>query len=325
MNLGTGDVGRRVVIRYRLNEPAGDAHATDVLGVLNTWADGALQVTTADGRTVEIDETTIIAAKPVPPRTVRRREVRDLEAAAAEGWRALDTQWLGGWLLRASDGFTRRANSCLPLGDPGMPITDAVAAVQRWYGVRTLRPSFQLPLPLAGALGRALDATGWIVASEDVVVMTAPAADVAAASRADLPPVRIDAEPDEPWLASYHYRGTDLPEAGRRVLVNADTVGFASVNESGDRTAIARCAVTTAPSGRRWAGVTAVEVAPNHRRRGLGTHIVAGLASWARERGATDMYLQVSADNAGAITTYEKLGFAEHHRYHYRAAPERPT
>lgn len=322
MNLGTGDVGRRVVIRYRLDEPAGDAHATDVIGVLDSWADGALQVTTADGRTVEVDETAVIAAKPVPPRTVRRGEVRDLEAAAAAGWRALDAEWLGGWLLRASDGFTRRVNSCLPLGDPSMPIASAVDAVQRWYQARALSPAFQLPLPLAGALGRTLDAAGWTVASEDVLVMTASIADTVAATRPDLPPVRVDDEPDEQWLASYHYRGDELPPAARRVLANAEVVGFASADDGDERAAIARGAVTSAPSGRRWVGVTAVEVAPDHRRRGLGTHIVAGLASWAGEHGATDMYLQVSADNAAAIATYEKLGFVEHHRYHYRRAPE---
>lgn len=322
MNLGTGDVGRRVVVRYRLDPPVDGAHATDVLGVLDSWAEGTLQVTTADGRTVEVDETAVIAAKPIPPRTVRRSEVRDLEAAAAAGWRALEAEWQGGWLLRASDGFTRRANSCLPLSDPGRPVTDAVRGVQRWYAARDLRASFQLPLPLAGTLGRTLDSAGWTVASEDVVVMTAPATDIATATRADLPPVRVDAEPDEPWLASYHYRGTELPDAGRRVLVNADTVGFARVDDAAERVAIARGAVTSAPSGRRWAGVTAVEVAPEHRRRGLGTHIVAGLASWAREQGATDVYLQVSADNAAAVAAYEKLGFVEHHRYRYRTAPE---
>lgn len=322
MNLGTEDVGRRVVIRYRLDEPAGHAAATDVIGVLDAWADGTLRVTTADGRTVEVDETKVIAAKPVPPRTVRRSEVRDLEAAAAAGWRALETEWLGGWFLRASDGFTRRANSCLPLGDPSMPIATAVDAVRRWYDARTLPPAFQLPLPLAGALGRTLDAAGWTVASEDVLVMTASIADVAAAARPDLPPVRVDTEPDGAWLASYHYRGDELPPAARRVLVNAELVGFASVDDGDERAAIARGAVTSSPSGRRWIGITAVEVARRHRRRGLGTHIVAGLASWAGEHAATDVYLQVSADNAAAIATYAKLGFVEHHRYHYRRAPE---
>lgn len=321
MKLGTGDVGRRVVVRYRLDPPVDGAHATDVLGMLDVWEPGRLRVTTADGRTVEVAESDVITAKPIPPRTVRRSDVRDLEAAAAAGWQALESEWLGGWLLRASDGFTRRANSCLPLGDPGLPVAAAIPAVRRWYDARELPAVFQLPLPLSGVLGRTLDAAGWTVGSEDVVVMSAPIADIAAALRPALPRVRVETEPDEAWLASYHYRAADLPDVGRRVLVNADVAGFASVDDAGERVAIARGAVTSAPSGRRWVGVTAVEVTPPHRRRGLGTHIVAGLAAWAAAHGAEDTYLQVSSDNAVAVAAYEKLGFTEHHRYHYRSAP----
>ena len=318
MKLGSGDVGRRVVIRHRLDPPVDGAHATDVLGILEAWADGRLRVATAGGRTIEVAESDIIAAKPIPQRTVRRSDVRDLEAAAAAGWQALEAEWIGGWLLRAADGFTRRANSCLPLGDPGMPVASAIQAVRRWYDARELPAVFQLPLPLTGALGRTLDAAGWAVGSEDVIVMTAPIADIFGATRPDLPGVRVDSEPDELWLASYHYRGADLPDVGRRVLVNAEVAGFASVDDADERVAIARGAVTSAPSGRRWVGVTAVEVTPPHRRRGLGTHIMAGLATWAAGHGATDAYLQVSADNITAIGAYEKLGFTEHHRYHYR-------
>ena len=37
--------------------------------------------------------------------------IADLETRAARGWQAPQEEWLGGWLLRAADGFTGRANS----------------------------------------------------------------------------------------------------------------------------------------------------------------------------------------------------------------------
>ncbi|NEE00523.1 GNAT family N-acetyltransferase [Phytoactinopolyspora halotolerans] len=259
-----------------------------------------------------------MAIKAIPAQPVTRRAVRDLEAAAARGWRALQTDRIGGWLLRAADGFTRRANSCMPLDDPGMALDDAIAAVRDWYAERGLPPCFQVPGPLELALGPALDARGWS-RSEDVLVLTADVDDVRAGARDDLPAVRIDDRPDDAWLGCYHYRGDELPEHAIHVLTNADQVGFASVDDAGQRVAIARGAVTDAPSGRRWLGVTAVEVAPTARRRGLGSHVVAGLAAWAARLAATHAYLQVEETNTAAQAAYRKLGFADHHSYHYRS------
>ncbi|RIQ12636.1 GNAT family N-acetyltransferase [Jiangella rhizosphaerae] len=310
-------VGRRVVVRYRLHGE--EFGATDVLGVLESTTGGELRVRPSrGGDAVVVPAGDIIVVKEVPELTVTRRDVRDLESAALHGWRALETEWTGGWLLRAARGFTGRANSCLPLDDPARPLRDAVELVERWYRERELVPAFQVPEPLGRALGPILDARGWPAAEDRTFVMVAPVSVVRGAERPGLPPVRVDDRPDDDWLAGYHYRGGELPAHAVDVLVNAATVGFASVDDDGARVAIARGAVSDAPSGRRWLGVTAVEVAPSARRRGLGGHIVAGLAEWAERFGATDVYLQVAEPNEPARATYRKAGFAEHHAYHYR-------
>lgn len=309
-------VGRRVVVRYRLHGQ--EYGATDVLGVLETAGDELHVRPSRGGDVVAVPAGDVLAVKEIPELTVTRREVRDFEAAALHGWRALETAWLGGWLLRAARGFTGRANSVMPLDDPGLPLGDAVGRVEDWYRERGLVPAFQVPEPLGRALGPVLDGRGWPALEDRTFVMVAPVPVVRGAERAGLPPVRVDDRPDDDWLAGYHYRGGDLPAHALDVLVNAATVGFASVDDDGVRVAIARGAVTDAPSGRRWLGVTAVEVALGARRRGLGGHIVAGLAEWAAELGATDVYLQVAEPNEPARATYRKAGFAEHHAYHYR-------
>ena len=53
----------------------------------------------------------------------------DLQRLSALSWRPLETARLGGWRLRAGAGFTGRANSVLPLGDPGLPLDEAIAHV----------------------------------------------------------------------------------------------------------------------------------------------------------------------------------------------------
>ncbi|HEX2361477.1 MAG TPA: GNAT family N-acetyltransferase [Jiangellaceae bacterium] len=311
----SADVGCRVVVRYHVQD---GGLATDVLGRLEAWSDGILSVRRSDGSTVHVNALDVVAAKPIPPRSVARRDVRALETAAARGWQALDTSRIGGWLLRAASGFTGRANSCLPLSSPGRPLARVVIEVERWYEARGLRPAFQIPEPLGAGLDEHLDGAGWPRSTEDVLVMVASVDAVAAVSRSDLPPVAVASQPDANWLAAYHYRGAGLPPNAVRVLVNAETVGFGSVDQGGRRVAIARGAVSDAPDGRRWLGLTAVEVASDARRRGLGRHVMAGVAQWARRHGATDVYVQVAEPNTAALATHLRLGFVEHHRYHYR-------
>ena len=48
---------------------------------------------------------------------------------------------------------------------------------------------------------------------------------------------------------------------------------------------------------------------------------MAGLGAWAQERGGHSCVLQTAGDNAPALALYERLGFTEHHRYHYRLGP----
>ena len=61
-------VGARVVVRRRLPDGA----YGDVLGELEAWSDGLLRIRRRDGSLVEVDETTVVAAKPVPPAPPRR-------------------------------------------------------------------------------------------------------------------------------------------------------------------------------------------------------------------------------------------------------------
>ncbi|HEX3493163.1 MAG TPA: GNAT family N-acetyltransferase [Streptosporangiaceae bacterium] len=240
-----------------------------------------------------------------------------LEGAAAGSWRAPEQERLGGWLLRAGAGFTGRANSALAAGEPGRPLDESVAAVCAWYEARGLPPMIAVPFPMAGAGAGAVDgyleAQGWRVRSGAAIVMTAPPELIAPAADGV---VELDPEPDEAWLGRYHYRGTELPPIARRLLLSAPWQAFGSVRTGGETIAIGRVAAADG-----WAGLTAIEVDPGHRRQGLASKVTGALAAAAAGPGVTGLYLQVAEENAGARALYRRLGFADHHRYHYRVAP----
>jgi len=242
-----------------------------------------------------------------------------LERLAARSWRGLEQQRHGDWVLRAGGGFTGRANSVLVVGDPPEALPEAVATVTDWYARRGLRPRAQVPMPGAGPADAAFDAAGW-TRDEDTLVLTAELTGWAPPRiPVDLAPV-----PDAAWLTGYRYRGTPLPAVAYDVLVNADEPVFAAIRCDPPPAPLAAVARGVLVDG--WLCVTAVTVDERYRRLGLATAAMAGLGAWARDRGAHSCLLQVAGANAPALALYDRLGFAEHHRYHYRlgTAPDPP-
>ncbi|MER5376670.1 GNAT family N-acetyltransferase [Streptomyces sp. NPDC002553] len=315
VRITAADVGKRVSVR-RLGEPGvTQGKFTDTVGVLTSWDDDVLVITRKNGESVRIPASSLVAGKVVPAAPARRRgpaaSYEELARAASRAWRPLESERLGGWELRAAAGFTRRANSVLPLGDPGLPLDEALDAVRRWYGARGLPAYVQTATGAEGTqelLCAELERRGWVreVSAELWIGALAPVAD-----RADAEGVVLAREADEAWLARYQRKG--VSEVALKVLGSGPSVWFASVpGEAGVPAAVGRLVVDG-----RWAGFAAVEVDPARRRQGLGTRVMAALAGRALEEGASAAWLQVEDDNAGARSLYAGLGFGAHHAYHH--------
>ena len=308
--MAAGDpVGHKVVVRRVV-----DGGLADVVGVLVDAGPDALVVRRGDGDRVMVPRSAVAVLKAVP---AAPRDVLALEEVAALGWPAPETRWLGRWLLRAAEGWTGRGNSVLPLGDPGLPLDEALAAVTGWYGERGLAARFTIPTPARELLDGALTARGWrpynptavLTGDLEVLLRRLPVTER---------PVTIESTPSADWLGLYHYRGgTTLPPVARALFTGPPVVGFAVLRDGGRPAAIARGSVEEG-----WVGVTAVEVDADHRRRGLGTAVMRAILDWGRRQGAVGAYLQVADENAGALALYDTLGFARHHGYHYSVAPD---
>ncbi|MEU6418315.1 GNAT family N-acetyltransferase [Streptomyces spiralis] len=326
VRITAADVGKRVSVR-RSSEPGGTGEKfTDTVGVLTSWDDGVLLITRKGGETVRIAESSLVAGKVVPAAPARRRgpaaTYAELAGVTARAWRPVESERLGEWELRAAGGFTRRANSVLPLGDPGLPLDEALAAVRRWYGERGLPAYVQTATGAEGTqelLCAELERRGWVreVTAELWIGALAPVAD-----RAEGSGVVLSRTADEAWLARYQRKG--VSEVALKVLGSGPSVWFATVPGAAGEApaAIGRCVVDG-----RWASFAAVEVDPARRRQGLATDVMAALARQALAEGASAACLQVETDNAGARALYAGSGFAAHHAYHHYREPatEPPT
>jgi ribosomal protein S18 acetylase RimI-like enzyme len=294
---------------------------TDTVGVLTSWDDGVLLITRKDGESVRIPESALVAGKVVPAAPARRRgpaaSYEELAQVSSRAWRPVESERLGEWELRAASGFTRRANSVLPLGDPGLPLDEALTAVRHWYGERGLPAYIQTATGAEGTqelLCAELERRGWVreVSAELWTGALAPVAD-----RAEGAGVELSRTADEAWLTRYQRKG--VSEVALKVLGSGPSVWFATVPGEGSPAAIGRCVVDG-----RWASFAAVEVDPALRRRGLATTVLAALARRALDEGASAAWLQVEQDNTGARGLYTGLGFAAHHAYHHYREPAAP-
>ncbi|MER5208523.1 GNAT family N-acetyltransferase [Streptomyces sp. NPDC002825] len=320
VRITSADVGKRVSVRYVTDSAEPGGKFTDAVGVLTSWDAGVLLITRKSGDSVRIAESALAAGKVVPAAPARRRgpsaTFPELARATARAWQPVESEALGEWTLRAADGFTRRANSVLPLGDPGLPVAEALTHVRAWYAARKLPAYVQTATGAEGTqelLCAALDRHGWRreVSAEVRIAALAPIGDL----DADVSAVRLSRTVDEPWLRRYQrFSGDEEPSpAVRSVLASGPSVWFASVAGTGEvPAAIGRCVVDG-----RWAGFMAVEVDPEQRRRGLATSVMTALARQALDEGASAAWLQVESDNGGARALYDGMGFAPHHHYHH--------
>lgn len=318
--------GMRAVVRRQIEHGV-----TDALGDVESIDADTISVRTRRG-VVVIPRAVVVAAKEVPPRSTRRGaphlaiSMDDLERITAEGWQPLERAELGDWILRASAGFTRRANSVLPLGNPGLLLSEAVDYCEGWYDARGLRPLFSLFGPVGFAvdddpLGRELLGRGYEPFSGTVVLTAAIAA---------LPPERphasdvravLESAPSQPWWEAWTTSHpwvspadevNAAPDAARTVLTGSSDQLFASLKREGVVDGVARVAFA-----RAWAGVSALHVAPEHRRSGVAVQLMGALADSARAHGIRSMYVQVTQGNSPALSLFERLGFRVHHEYRY--------
>ncbi|WP_169313923.1 GNAT family N-acetyltransferase [Stackebrandtia nassauensis] len=297
-------IGDRVVVRRAAGIIDGRQRYTDVLGELLDDS-GGYTVRRDDGEVVTIPAAEVAAAKAIPPKPTPFSAIIAVERGCADTWPAPEQEWLGDWLLRAGSGWTYRANSVLPLGEPGLDLDAALAKVTDWYTARALAPAFAVPVPLSRRLATALTRRGWR-SDAPVEVMTAPLS----ALSGEAAEVTVTDKPGEEWFAMATGGYDRVPDAARAILGSGDDRGFAEIRRDGRLIACGRGAISGG-----LAVLSRIEVDTSVRRQGLGRQVMAGLAAWAGDRDADTACVQVVSTNGVALALYEKLGFTVHHRY----------
>jgi ribosomal protein S18 acetylase RimI-like enzyme len=244
---------------------------------------------------------------------IGKAEVRALEECAFNGWPARQTLLMGGWILRLSGGYTKRANSVNAL-EPVIPFQDILEAAELFYARHTLPTIFRLS-PLAPLEADAiLDAAGYVSFDPTLVLTVSLGAQYGPCE------TRIDEMPTTSWLDGFALAAgiKDAKRAIHDAMVSAIAVrtAFATVYDAGEAVGFGLAAYE-----RRTIGIFDIAVFPSCRRRGHGRSIMNALLAWGKKLGAKQAFLQVDEQNGIARNLYGSLGFGEAYRYHYRKRP----
>ncbi|WEV78086.1 GNAT family N-acetyltransferase [Janibacter cremeus] len=328
--------GSRAVVRTRIEPPPADGpQLTDTVGEIAALDEESVRMTTRTGE-VTLRRDLVVATRAIPPRPTRRGAphraigIEDLHLVMTKGQPGSTQAWLGeereGWLLRAGHGWTGRSNSALPLGDPGLPLPDAVDAVDAWYTERDLTPLVMLPRPRGAGtgddpLGRLLLQRGWTEGHPaDVLTGRTDTLLTGSAPAPEGLTLHASEHVDETWLAGSPPRLQQHHDAAREILALPPHQVFLTAQDGEGGTAgVVRVALADG-----WAGIFGLHVAPGHRRRGVGRWLTLAAARAARESGASLTYLQVEPSNEAAQQLYRGLGMQQHHDYVYLARGASP-
>jgi hypothetical protein len=289
------ELGTRVTVRYR--RPAGSTPPlTDAVGHL-LGVTPLVRVQTKTGAVVHIASDDVVALRILSDTPVRTSEIRALEHAAALACPGIEQRWLDGWLLRAGHGGTLSANSAVPLDASANQET--IPSIAAWYQRRGLTPRLAIPDRLLRISAAGEHPNRMLVR------------DVSAAEPD--PSVQLASRPDDDWLT---HRDTRVAVDVLTAVVDGE-LAFGRLADS----ATARAAVTDAPDGTRWVGVSEIRTADPH----AGGALCEALLHWGAARGATRGYLRITDGDRDAAALARTIGFALHHHARYVTVTAEPV
>ncbi len=241
-----------------------------------------------------------------------------VEESCLNGWPALREIYCGGWVLRFSEGHTRRANSVHPLFSSVLPMEDQVRYCEKLYKFHHLPTIFKVSTVTETALDAMLDTLGYLPAEDETLMlyMDIDPTKCVSEGRVEL----IETFPNDEWLrvlGSLQNQTSKTQDTHRKILKSlALPAAFAAVRaDTGSLAALAFGAVH-----HEIVCVNSVATDPAFRRRGFARSAIQAVIDWSyRTTGAIGACVPVVANNYPAVALYRALGFQmEVGRYHYR-------
>ncbi len=237
-----------------------------------------------------------------------------IEELSMNAWPSLQTRLYDGWVLRFSDGYTKRANSINPLYQSTIDLEEKITVCEKTYEQQNLPVVFKIIEKYTQSeIESILDARKY-VRLDETIVMTK---NLGSKNHDYESSVIIEHEFHEEWekgFKSCNKIDKKYHEVLGKMLHNIKMEKIIVSKKNND-----------VPIGcgfgaleHEYVGIFDIVVDEMMRGKGIGKEIVVGILGKAQELDVKTAYLQVIANNDIAKNLYKKLGFEERYRYWYR-------
>lgn len=243
--------------------------------------------------------------------TFDRPQVLAMEHAATRAWPATQSEDVDGWRVRLSGGGSRRANSVLPLGYRGDDLGAGIERVEALYRAQKTRAYFQVTsIAEPSSLDAELERRGYAY-EEPCLLIAKPL------QSSPMPATIIQSDaPTADWLSVYTEPLDDVRRAKVPAVLAVVPEPRVYLLVMRDGQPLSSALAVLSPDG--IVLVECLATRSSIRRSGGAQVVMDALESWAASNGAHTAALQVVAGNTPARALYERRGYVEAGRYHYR-------
>jgi GNAT superfamily N-acetyltransferase len=241
------------------------------------------------------------------------------EQACLNAWPALHNVVYDDWIVRFSEGLTRRANSVNPLRATARADGASIQLFENLFRAQELPLIFRIPTLLDPSVDRSLERLGFAAEGESCVLY----GDIATVDAKSDPAVEVSSRVDEDWLQAMNRmqgRTEEQSEIFDHIVLSiAVPAGYATLRDGDEVMAQAYGVIHD-----DLLCCESVITDAKARGKGVGRRLMSALYAWAAAQGASGVCLQVEATNKAGLALYNGLGMkTELSRYHYRRQPSR--
>lgn len=241
--------------------------------------------------------------------------ITKIEELSISALPALQTQIYDGWILRFSEGYTKRANSINPIYFSNDDVKSKIENSERMYRKKNLKVVYKMTTNVYPShLDYVLECAKYSLLDPTSVQVKS----LKETEEPDKTNIVVYTKLHEKWFENFCILN-DISEKNnpilKKILENIIPETY-FVLVTNDSDIVLACGLGVLEDG--YLGLFDIVTNPKYRNKGYGKKLINNLLFIGKENGATKAYLQVALTNIPALNMYSKLGFNEEYRYWYR-------